>query len=70
MTVPRKPLPVLSLLADVQQACAELGVGWYLFGALAALLYGSPRLTADAEPTVQLGSVSTQELAAALNRRG
>ena len=60
--MPRKSLPVLALLADFQQACAELGVGWYLFGAQAALLYGSPRLTADADLTVQLGGLPTHAL--------
>jgi len=50
--VPPKPLPLLALLADFQRACAGLNVGWYLFGAQAALLYGSPRLTADADLTL------------------
>lgn len=68
--MPRKPLAVLALLADFQQACAELGVGWYLFGAQAALLYGSPRLTADADLTVQLGNLPTQALVQALIKHG
>lgn len=68
--MPRKPLPLLALLADFQRACAELQVGWYLFGAQAALLYGSPRLTADADITVQLGSVSNEELVEALQAHG
>jgi hypothetical protein len=68
--VPPKHSPLLALLADFQRACEELRVGWYLFGAQAALLYGSPRLTADADLTVQLGSVSTQAFAAALARHG
>lgn len=68
--MPRKPLPLLALLADFQRACAELQVGWYLFGAQAALLYGSPRLTADADITVQLGSVSNEELVEALHAHG
>jgi hypothetical protein len=68
--VPRKPLPLLALLADFQRACAELNIGWYLFGAQAALLYGSPRLTADADITVQLGTVSSETLAGALSKHG
>jgi hypothetical protein len=68
--VPPKPLPLLALLADFQQACAELNVGWYLFGAQAALLYGSPRLTADADMTVLLGAIPTQRLVTALERHG
>ena len=57
--MPRKPSPFVALLADFQRACTELELGWYLFGAQAALLYGSPRLTADADFTVQLGQVAT-----------
>jgi len=68
--VPPKPLPLLALLADFQRACSELKVGWYLFGAQAALLYGSPRLTADADITVQLGQLSAQSFAATLQRHG
>jgi hypothetical protein len=68
--VPPKPLPLLALLADFQRACAGLNVGWYLFGAQAALLYGSPRLTADADFTVQLGRVPTQVFAKALEQNG
>lgn len=36
LIVPRKPLPLLALLAEFERACAELNVGWYLFGARAA----------------------------------
>jgi hypothetical protein len=61
---------LLALLADFQRACAELNVGWYLFGAQAALLYGSPRLTADADLTVQLGNVPTKAFAEALEANG
>jgi hypothetical protein len=68
--VPPKPLPLLALLADFQRACAGLNVGWYLFGAQAALLYGSPRLTADADLTVQLGGVPSQSFAKALEEHG
>ncbi len=68
--MPHKPRPLLALLADFQRACAELNVGWYLFGAQAALLYGSPRLTADADLTVQLGSVPTQAFAKVLEENG
>ena len=68
--MPPKPLPLLALLADFQQACAELKVGWYLFGAQAALLYGSPRLTADADITVQLGRLTSDAFAATLKRHG
>jgi hypothetical protein len=51
-------------------ACAAVGVDWYLFGAQAALLYGSARLTADIDVTVRLGNVSTEELVDALRKEG
>lgn len=68
--MPPKPSPFVALLADFQQACAEHSLGWYLFGAQAALLYGSPRLTADADLTVQLGQVPVESLVDALTRHG
>jgi hypothetical protein len=68
--VPRKPLPLIALLADFQRVCSELNVGWYLFGAQAALLYGSPRLTADADLTVQLGQLTAPAFADALVKNG
>jgi hypothetical protein len=68
--VPPKRSPLLALLADFQRACVELHVGWYLFGAQAALLYGSPRLTADADLTVQLGTIPTRSFVDALARNG
>jgi hypothetical protein len=68
--VPPKPLPLIALLADFQRACAELNVRWYLFGAQAALLYGSPRLTADADLTVLLGNVPTPAFAKTLEANG
>ena len=68
--MPPKPLPLIALLADFQRACAELNLGWYLFGAQAALLYGSPRLTADADLTVLLRSVPTPAFAETLKANG
>jgi hypothetical protein len=68
--VPHKPAPLVALLADFQRVCAQLKVGWYLFGAQAALLYGSPRLTADADLTVQLGRVPIEKLVDGLTQNG
>ena len=45
-----------------------LELRWYLFGAQAAILYGSTRMTADVDITVDLGSRAPQDLAAALQR--
>lgn len=68
--MPRKRSPVAEVLAALDSSCAATGVGWYLFGAQAALLYGSARLTADVDATVLLGDVSTEVLVAALESEG
>jgi hypothetical protein len=44
--------PVAELLADLARAFDTLGLGWYLFGAQAAIVYGVARLTADVDVTV------------------
>lgn len=62
--------PFASLFADLAGALGALGVDWYLFGAQAALLYGSTRVTADVDVTVRLGRRSMAELVAALEARG
>ena len=43
---------------------------WFLFGAQAAILHGSARLSADVDVTVDLGARSNRELVAALVREG
>ena len=45
--------PVAELLGALGAVLDRLGVGWYLFGAQAALLYGAARLTADVDVTVE-----------------
>ena len=61
--------PVGDLLADLDRGLQLLGVGWYLFGARAAMFYGVARLTADVDVTVHLsGSVTTATLAETLER--
>lgn len=58
------------LLAALAPALQKLGVGWYLFGAQAAMLHGAERLTADVDVTVHLRDRSTKELVHALERAG
>lgn len=58
------------LLAALAPVLQQLGVGWYLFGAQAAILYGAERLTADVDVTVQLEGRSTKELIHALTGAG
>ena len=48
------PQPVADLLADLARGLAALGVRWFLFGAQAAILHGSARLSADVDVTVEL----------------
>lgn len=56
--------PVGELLADLVAALTPAGVGWYLFGAQAAIVYGAARLTADVDVTVRLpDAMSSQSLA-------
>ena len=62
--------PVAELLGALAAVLDRLGVGWYLFGAQAALLYGAARLTADVDVTVDLGSRAPSELVAALTDVG
>jgi len=68
--VPRKHSPFVALLADLKAVFEELGVGWYVFGAQAALLYGSARLTADVDVTVALAERRTEEFVETLRARG
>jgi hypothetical protein len=63
------PAPV-DLLAALAEALSALGVGWYVFGAQAALIWGRPRLTADVDVTVRLETGDTDMLLDALEQRG
>ena len=62
--------PVVELLGALGAVLDRLGVGWYLFGAQAALLYGVARLTADVDITVDLALRTPAELIAALTEGG
>jgi hypothetical protein len=68
--VPRERSQVAEVVAALDASCGAIGVRWYLFGAQAALLYGSARLTADVDATVLLGDVSTETLVEALKTEG
>lgn len=68
--MPRPPSPFVALLADLKATLDTLGVGWYVFGAQAALLYGSARLTADVDVTVAFGERRTELLVDALRTGG
>jgi len=68
--VSSSPQPVADLLTDLARGLRALGVRWFLFGAQAAILHGSARLSADVDVTVELGTRSSRELVAALLRSG
>ncbi|MBI4540162.1 MAG: hypothetical protein HY704_11710 [Gemmatimonadetes bacterium] len=63
-------LPIVELLAALRGALERLRLRWYLFGAQAAILYGSSRLTADVDVTVDLGPRSTADLVKELEAAG
>lgn len=46
--------PIVKTLDALRRALDGLGAGWYLFGAQAALIHGSARLSADIDITVLL----------------
>lgn len=58
------------VLHDLAAPFAEAGVDWYLFGAQAALLRGSRRMTADVDFTVLPGETPTAAISRALERNG
>lgn len=58
------------VLTDLARTLDDLGVRWYLFGAQAALLRGSRRLTADVGVTVFLEPKSAAQLVSALAAGG
>jgi hypothetical protein len=68
--VPRK----LSLLAEVFAALEatfrRLGLGWYVFGAQAALMHGAARLTADVDVTLDAGDLDMATLLRELTPSG
>ncbi|MCC7010878.1 MAG: hypothetical protein IT184_18850 [Acidobacteria bacterium] len=57
-------------MAALSRALADLGVGWYVFGAQAVVHWGRPRLTEDIDVTVQLGTIGTADAIERLQRAG
>jgi predicted nucleotidyltransferase len=57
-------------LAELARVLDELGVGWYLFGAQAALIYGVQRLTVDVDVTVHLHDMPPRQLMNILQTAG
>lgn len=51
-------------LADLGAALEEVGLRWYVFGAQASNVYGTPRTTADVDVTVEVPADMTRFVAA------
>ncbi|MCK6553532.1 hypothetical protein L6Q96_02930 [Candidatus Binatia bacterium] len=62
--------PLVELFAALKETFDRLHMRWYVFGAQAAILYGSPRLTADVDITVDIAERPTAALIDALARSG
>lgn len=61
-------LVAADVLHDVAGAMRELGVRWYVFGAQAAIVWGSPRLSSDVDVTVEY--VNPEKIAQTFDRHG
>lgn len=57
-------------LRSLSSALEGLGVGWFLFGAQAAIFRGSRRLTNDIDVTLVLAGEPTQPVVARMQREG
>src|SRR6185503_1904376 len=61
---------VVDALHRIAAAMREVGIRWYLFGAQAAIVWGSPRLSADVDVTVDLPRDTITQLIDAMRRQG
>jgi hypothetical protein len=68
--VPPATSEIAEALGALRETFESLGLRWYVFGAQAAILYGSSRMTEDVDVTVELGAVGVPEIVAALASRG
>ncbi len=58
------------LLADLDAVLRGRGLRWYVFGAQAVIALGRPRMTADVDVTVELGTITLPALLRDLAERG
>lgn len=65
--MPRRPASV-ELLAALAKILGRSQVRWYVFGAQAAVIYGSPRMTMDVDVTIAAEPDAVRPLVAALCR--
>ncbi len=62
-------ISVAALLADLASGLSSLKLRWYVFGAQAAVVHGSGRLTADVDVTVDIGDSAPSRVIAVLTSR-
>ena len=62
--------PIEKLFVNLRNALSRVKVRWYVFGAQAAIVYGSNRLTSDVDVTLDLHETSVAELLKALAKHG
>jgi len=61
---------VAELLHALSAAMKKVGLRWYLFGAQAAIIWGSPRLSADVDVTASLDPALLDTFTAAMRHHG
>ncbi|MBN8613995.1 MAG: nucleotidyl transferase AbiEii/AbiGii toxin family protein [Deltaproteobacteria bacterium] len=61
---------IAETLRALREAFESLGLRWYVFGAQAAILYGSSRMTEDVDVTLDPGRVTTKTILEALDDAG
>lgn len=61
---------VAELLHDLASVMSELKLRWYVFGAQAAIIWGSPRFSADADITAEIDPAGIQPFIQAMSRHG
>ena len=67
--MPRRPASV-ELLARLAKVLRKRKIGWYVFGAQAAIIYGSPRMTMDVDVTVAVAEGEVRALVDAILAAG
>ncbi len=63
--MPRRPASV-DLLASLAKVLRPRKIRWYVFGAQAAVFYGSPRMTMDVDVTIAIPADRVRALVEAL----
>jgi predicted nucleotidyltransferase len=62
--------PIAEALAAIEAVMRESGLRWYLFGAQAAIVWGSPRLSVDVDVTVTIEPEELEPFIDAMQARG